>query len=121
MLEVNQEVSSVAETTTSGIDSPTIQQRRVESTVAVGDGETIALGGLIRASRSQSQSGVPLLQDAPLLGNLFRDQSDVVRRTELIVFLTPRVLRSREDAAEATRVMRDRLDALRLSGFGDDG
>ncbi|MEN0653411.1 MULTISPECIES: secretin N-terminal domain-containing protein [Hyphobacterium] len=117
---VSQEVSSVAETTTSGIDSPTIQQRRFESTVTVQDGQTVALGGLIRSSRTISRSGVPYLQDAPVIGNLFRDNTNSVRRTELIVFLTPRVIRSSEDAAIATAAMRDRLEHLRVSGFGDE-
>ncbi len=119
-LQVSQEVSSVAETTTSGIDSPTIQQRQFESTVSVRDGQTVALGGLISSTRTLSQSGVPYLQDMPVLGNLFRDRTDTVRRTELIIFLTPRVIRSNEDAAEATRAMRARLERLQLSGFGDD-
>lgn len=120
MLAIQQEVSSVAETTTSGIDSPTIQQRRFETTVSVQDGQTVALGGLIRTSRSLTRSGVPVLQEVPVLGNLFSERSDTSRRTELIVFLTPRVIRSAEDAAAATQALRDRLHALRDRGFGDD-
>lgn len=121
MLEIQQEVSSVAETTTSGIDSPTIQQRRFETTVSVYDGQTVALGGLIRTSRSQTRSGVPGLQRIPGLGTLFSERGDTTRRTELVVFLTPRVIRSAEDAAAATRDLRNRLDSLRARGFGEDG
>ena len=117
-LEVEQEVSSVAETTTSGIDSPTIQQRRFETTITVYDGQTVALGGLIRSSRSQTRSGVPGLQRIPGLGVLFSERSDVERRTELIVFLTPRVIRSSVDAAAATRDLADRLEIMRDRGFG---
>ena len=117
-LEVEQEVSSVAETTTSGIDSPTIQQRRFETTITVFDGQTVALGGLIRSSRSQTRSGVPGLQRIPGLGALFSERSDVERRTELIVFLTPRVIRSSVDAAAATRDLADRLEIMRDRGFG---
>lgn len=120
LMEISQEVSSVAETTTSGIDSPTIQQRRFQSTVSVHDGQTVALGGLIRTSRTISRSGIPYLQDIPFAGNLFRDNTNTARRTELIIFLTPRVIRSSEDAAIATRAMRDRLERLRVSSFGDD-
>jgi general secretion pathway protein D len=120
MLEVEQEVSSVAETTTSGIDSPTIQQRRFETTVSVQDGQTVAMGGLIRTTRSQTRSGVPGLQRVPGLGALFSETGDTSRRTELIVFLTPRVIRSSEDAAQATRALGDRLQTLRDRGFGGD-
>ena len=119
-LEVQQEVSSVAETTTSGIDSPTIQQRRFETTVSVQDGQTVALGGLIRTSRSHNRSGVPALQNIPFLGHLFSETGETSRRTELIIFLTPHVIRSAEDAALATRALRDQLQTLRDRGFGDE-
>src|SRR5262249_1603677 len=59
LLDVSQEVSDVVPTTTSGIDSPTIQQRKFTSTVAVRSGETIALGGLIRERKAKTHSGVP--------------------------------------------------------------
>ena len=116
-LEIQQEVSSVAETTTSGIDSPTIQQRRFETTITVYDGQTVALGGLIRESRTANRSGVPGLQRIPALGNLFSERRDTSRRTELIVFLTPRVIRSAEDAASATRDLADGLSAIRDRGI----
>ena len=120
LMEVQQEVSSVAETTTSGIDSPTIQQRRFETSVSVQDGETVALGGLIRTARSQTQSGVPVLQNVPLIGGLFRESGDTQRRTELVVFLTPRVIRSSDDARQATQALRRRLTALQERGFGEE-
>ncbi|GAM96823.1 general secretion pathway protein D [alpha proteobacterium U9-1i] len=116
-LEVKQEASEVAPTTTSGIDSPTIQQRRFESTVSVGDGETVALGGLIRANRTRGRSGVPLLGSMPIIGAPFRTTSRAVRRTELIVFLTPRILRSPRDAETATSDLLQRLERVRDSRF----
>jgi general secretion pathway protein D len=119
VLEVMQEVSAVAETTTSGIDSPTIQQRRFESIALLYDGETLALGGMIRTSDSQTNSGVPGLQRLPVVGNLFRDNSDTSRRTELVIFLTPHILRSRDDSLNATRMMRARMEHLRTFGFAD--
>jgi general secretion pathway protein D len=101
MLEVSQEVSEVARTTTSGIDSPTIQQRTFESTVAVADGKTVAFGGLISSNRSNGSAGVPLLSRIPGLGALFGNKNTTGRRTELIVFLTPRIVHA-SDAAETT-------------------
>lgn len=97
ILEVMQEVSDVATTTTSGIDSPTIQRRRIRSVVATRDGATVALGGLIREARNTGKSGVPLLGDLPVVGNLFRSNSTESRRTELLVLLVPHIMRDPAD------------------------
>lgn len=101
LLEVSQEVSSVARTTTSGIDSPTIQQRKLDSSLILRDGGTVALGGLISSSRSFGRAGVPVLKEAPLIGALFRSENTDNRRTELIVLLTAQIVRTDEKAAEA--------------------
>jgi len=113
VLDIVQEVSDVA-TPPGGATTitPTIQQRRIASTVAVNGGETIALGGLIRDSTDNGVTGVPLLSDIPILGNLFKTTSDVVKRTELLVLLTPHVIRNREDARTVTEELRQRLHAL---------
>jgi general secretion pathway protein D len=103
-LDITQEVSNSVPTTTSGIDSPTIQQRRLSTTVVVKNGDTIALGGLITESKSKSKSGVPYLQRIPVLGALFRDTDNQTMRTELILLITPRVMR---DDAEFQNVMDD--------------
>jgi general secretion pathway protein D len=113
LLEVAQEVSDVAETTSSGIDSPTIQQRKISSTVSVRDGDTIALGGLIRETRSRGGGGVPYLRKVPLFGELFGSTDKVMRRTELIVLLTPRVIRSDSETADAMEELRQQFQGLR--------
>lgn len=102
MLDIEQEVSNVAKTVSSGIDAPTIQQRRVTSSVATQSGSTIALGGLIRSTYSNGKSGVPFLKDIPLLGAAFRTGDKTERRSELVVLLTPRIIR---DVAEQREVM----------------
>lgn len=112
LLDITQEVSDVVATTTSTINSPTIQQRKLSSTVAVRDGETIALGGLIRETGSTSQEGLPLLRRIPLLGNLFGSTATNRRRTELIVLITPRVLRSAHEAAIAMKELREKFRAI---------
>jgi general secretion pathway protein D len=110
MLTVAQEVSSVAKTTTSGIDSPTIQQRRFESTLMLRDGQAVALGGLISSTRSKGDSGVPYIKDVPVLGRLFKSQERDDRRTELIVLITARIMRSEDSSA---RVMTDLIADLK--------
>lgn len=115
VLDIEQNVSDVVATTTSGIDSPTIQQRRIATTVAVNDGESLALGGLIRDEAGNIVTGVPVLEDLPLLGNAFRNTEDVRSRTELIIIITPRVVSNPMDARQVTEELKSRLTSLRPS------
>ncbi|GAB4459624.1 MAG: hypothetical protein OHK0029_22420 [Armatimonadaceae bacterium] len=82
-------------------NAPIVNQREAQTTVSVKDGETVVLGGVIRNSVSATVNKVPLLGDIPLLGNLFRSTETTKSKTELLVFLTPRVVR---DENEARRV-----------------
>ena len=111
-MDIRQEVSDAVITTSSSIDAPTIQQRRIESTVAISSGQTIVLGGLIRDQAATSESGIPLLKDIPLLGNLFSETTTSNRKTELIVLITPRVVRNGNDARRITEEFREKLKRL---------
>jgi general secretion pathway protein D len=112
VMDIIQEVSDAIRTTTSRIDSPTIRQRLVQSTVAVQSGATVALGGLIRDLTEESESGLPLLSQIPILGNLFKTSSDVSARTELLVLITPRVVRNQNEAKEVTDELRRRMNTV---------
>ena len=101
-LKVEQEVSSVGSTTTSAIDSPTIKQRRVKTTVQVKDGESLALGGLMQDQITDTRNQIPVLGDIPLIGNAFREKGGAIGKTELIVLITPRVMRGFNEAREIT-------------------
>ena len=101
LMDISQEVSDVSATTTSNIDSPTISQRKITSTIAVNSGETVALGGLIRDDKSTTRGGLPLLSRIPVLGSLFGTTDHSTTRVELIVLLTPRVLRDSEETKTA--------------------
>ncbi|MCI5075352.1 type II secretion system secretin GspD [Oricola sp.] len=109
MLDIEQEVSSVVETASSGIDSPTIRQRKITTEVTVHDGESLALGGLIQETNSLTRSQVPLLGNIPVLGNAFKNKSDKITRTELVVFIRPRVIRSVQEARELTAEFSEKL------------
>lgn len=109
ILEIEQEVSSVSNTTTSGIDSPTIAQRRIETSVIVSDGQTIALGGLIQESNNRTNTQVPGAGDVPVLGALFRNRSDRIAKTELLILITPRVVRNGREARSVTDELRQRI------------
>jgi type II secretory pathway component GspD/PulD (secretin) len=75
----------------------TLNTARIEGTIIVKDNHTIAVGGLIRETESDDESKVPWLSDIPLLGNLFTSKADGAQRSELILLITPRVLRQPED------------------------
>ncbi len=109
LLDISQEVSDVSNTSTSTLDSPTIQQRKISTSVAVQDGETLALGGLIKNEVTKLRSTIPLLGDIPILGHLFGDTGNILVRTELIVLLTPRVVRTPVDADAITRELREKM------------
>lgn len=128
MLDIEQEVSDVVATQTSGIDSPTIQQRRISTSVAVNNGDSIALGGMIRDRKTDVSTKVPLLGDIPLLGRAFRSTEDRTERTELLVLITPRVITNPDRARQATSDLRKQMQAVSreialnaLTNIADDG
>ncbi len=118
-LEIAQEVSRVdaqASSTTTNSLTPTFTQRKITSRVNVQSGQTVVLGGLIQDSESRGRSRIPVLGDIPVLGALFGSTSNATTRTELIVFLTPRVIRNPDDARDVSDELRARLKSLRPPG-----
>ena len=113
LLDLSQEVSAVEPTTNPQINSPTFSTRKVATSVAVQDGEVIALGGLISNSVTDTKSGLPFLSHIKILSNLFGSTNNLSAKTELIVLLRPRVVRSVDDGRALTDELRDKLQALR--------
>lgn len=108
--EIVQEVSSVGpRSNTGGIDSPTFQQRRFSTTVTVPDRQVIALGGLIQDQRSFTHGGVPKAKDIPVIGNLFGTKARSRGRTELLVIVTPTVVRDGASALAASQELREKI------------
>lgn len=91
------------------IRSPRIDTTLAQTTISAADGQTVVLGGLITNSKSQTQRKVPWLGDVPLVGRLFRYDGMVRRKTELLIIMTPHVVRSQEDADRIRR-----LEAARM-------
>lgn len=117
-LDIAQEVSDVVQgTTTTGLNSPTFSQRVVRTRVAVQDGQTVGLAGLIRDNASRGNQGIPFLRNIPLLGSLVSSQDNTRQRTELLVLITPRVISDQRDARALTEDLRDGLaNAAALPG-----
>ncbi len=116
VMELQQEVSNVVraegQTTESEQATPTISQRQISSTVAVQSGETIVLGGLIQDNKDNAVSGVPFLSRLPIIGPLFGTRSRNGNRTEILVMLTPKVIRGVAEARAITDEMRRRLQTV---------
>jgi general secretion pathway protein D len=108
-LDVVQEVSSAEQTSTGVNISPTISTRKVETKLALGDGTTALLAGLISQNDSRSDSGIPVLKDIPLIGQLFRTNTDVTDRTELIVLITPYLVNNDFEVRSFTEAFRSQL------------
>jgi general secretion pathway protein D len=117
-MDVDQEVSGVSPTiTTTGLNSPTFTVRSVTSRIAIQDGQTIGLAGLISDNDSHQNSGLPGLKNIPLLGGLFSSQDNNRNREELLVLITPHVIRNQEQALDLTADMQQQLsNAALVSG-----
>lgn len=110
VMDVGQEVSGVSPTiTTTGINSPTFTERSVNSRVAIQDGQTIGLAGLISDNDSHANQGLPGLKDVPLLGALFGSQTNKRTREELLVLITPHVIRTQQQALDLTADMQQQM------------
>ena len=108
-LEVQQEVSTAASTTTGVSISPTFNTRKVDTKLSIRDGATVALGGLISRTTGSGGAGIPLLKDIPVVGQLFRVNSDEGDETELIILITPFVVENDLVAEQVTQAMRAQL------------
>ena len=114
-MQIFQETSSVQ---TASINSPTgliTNKRSIESNVLVDDGAIVVLGGLLQDEYNGNQEKVPGLGDVPVLGNLFKSEARSRRKTNLMVFLRPVVVR---DAAQTDEISLDRYDLMRLKQEG---
>ena len=101
-LNISQTVSDVVRTSSSEINSPTIQQRQVTSTASLQSGTTALLAGLIREVATDIKSGIPLLHKLPVLGHFFGTTGEQKQRTELVVLISPKVIKSRDESEKVT-------------------
>ena len=110
-LFLKQEVSSVAGPVSSRSSDLILNKREFETTLTVGDGQLLAIGGLLNDDERRTIERIPLLSDIPIIGELFKSRSRSRSKTNLMVFIRPTILRSREDG--------DRLTARRYDYVRD--
>jgi general secretion pathway protein D len=111
-LQVQQEVSEAQVNNISDVQSPLILTRGINTNLSLDDGQTALLGGLISENFSNSENGIPLLKDIPVLGNLFKTTSRGRNRTELIVLLTPYIIESAETANALRDAFQEKLTGI---------
>jgi general secretion pathway protein D len=109
-LDLVQEVSDTGSpVNVGGETAPSFKKTSVQTTLTVKDGETVAIAGLIRDGNDLTRSGVPLLSQIPILGSLFGTTQKTSHRNELIIMITPHVVRTPEGLQEMTQELKDSL------------
>lgn len=111
-LELNAEVSKAVKNSTSGIDSPVITRTTAQSTITAQSGETMVMGGLISEDKTQESSGLPFISEIPVLGAIFGKQSRSTKRTEMVMFITPRVISSDHQLRDVMDELRGKMSLL---------
>ena len=113
-LQILAEVSQRGAQVFVGQDSfPAFDTRQAETTAVVQDGDTLAIGGIIADNRKRDRSGIPYLMNIPVIGRFFGSTSDTVERTELIMLITPHVIRNREESGKITEDFKKSLSTIR--------
>jgi general secretion pathway protein D len=114
-MQINLEVTAIDQqaTLTTSTTLPVTLKRTVDTTVIVKDQQTVVIGGLIDDSTTQSESKVPVLGDIPLLGWLFKKRADETIKTNLYVFLTPRVIKNPGEALNIFQQKKDQIDTIK--------
>ena len=92
--------------------NPAINQRNLDTQVAVQSGQTVLLGGMIQDQDGDSRNGVPVLSKIPVLGSLFGSTTKTRQRTELIVLITPRVITNSDEAQQMTQEYEQKFESL---------
>jgi general secretion pathway protein D len=108
-LEISQEVSNAATTTTGVGGTPTFTVRQARTSLITADNQTVVLGGLIREDNTRTSAGIPGLRKMPLLGPLFGSEGVSKQRTELIVLITPHIISNLEEGAHITHEMKEKV------------
>jgi general secretion pathway protein D len=111
-LEVDQEISAVVNPQQQTL-TPTISERRVHSTVSVTSGQTVLLGGLISDNDQKTKNGLPVVGDIKFLGDLLGNTNNTNTRSEIIIFIRPRLIRHSVEARAVTEEFRDKLTTMK--------
>lgn len=115
VLQINQTISNTSPTGPSVAGNPSIFERTINTEVIAQSGQTILLGGLISENTSSGDSKVPIMGDIPVLGNLFKSESESKEKTELVIFITPRIIERTEQWEEIRKTIADGLTTISVN------
>ncbi len=115
VLQIDQTISNTSPTGPSVGGNPSIFERSIKTEVIAQSGQTVLLGGLISENKSSGDSKVPLLGDVPVLGNLFKSESEQSEKTELVIFITPRIIERTEQWEEIRKTIADGLTTISVN------
>ncbi|MCK5611330.1 hypothetical protein KAR91_56190, partial [Candidatus Pacearchaeota archaeon] len=120
LLDIKQTVSSAVPTTTGVTSSATIKTAELKTKLAVKDGQSIMIGGMIKRDEDFQEDGVPLLKDIPLLGYLFKYESSTVTKKELLIMVTPYVIETEDVLDQYIKEFGQKMAELRESLHGSE-
>lgn len=120
-LKVFQEITDISQNSVGDVNQvgPTFTKRLLQNTVVAEDGKTVVLGGLIGNNVQEVITKVPLLGDIPILGWLFKRKQTVEKKTNLLIFITPRIIRNGEDLARVTQSNREAMNQFQATEMKD--
>ena len=118
-IDLTQEVSKASDeapsqSTAASAASPTIRNRVINTSLTLKDGQTVVMGGLMSSDDSDGNTGVPLVKDIPLLGNLFKSRKKVTEKKELVLVIVPYIVENDDQATAVSQAIIDRLQYLDL-------
>jgi Flp pilus assembly secretin CpaC len=112
-LQLKQEVSDVGSPDFGSTGSPSFTTRDAETNAVVQDGDTLAIGGIIGERKTRDRSGVPYLMDLPVFGRFFGTTADHSTRTELVILITPHVIRNKDESQFVTQDLKNKLSDVK--------
>jgi general secretion pathway protein D len=111
-MDIEQQISAPIPPAQAGIQSPSFSNRSIQTKVTIQNGDTIAIGGIIDEQSTYTTSGIPFLNRLPIIGMVFGSRAYNKERTELVIFITPRVIFDRNDITEASEELAEKIKGV---------
>ena len=121
LMDVEQEISSIAQNGAQTSLTPTVSQRRVKSSIMVTSGQTVLLAGLVNETQNRSRNTIPIIDQIPLLGDASGTNGRGISRTELIIFIRPQIIRDGVDASYVAEELRSKIRGSKIGNLEPPG
>ena len=121
LMDVEQEISSIAQNGAQTTLTPTVSQRRVKSSIMVTSGQTVLLAGLVNETQNRSRNTIPIIDQIPFLGDASGTNGRGISRTELIIFIRPQIIRDGVDASYVAEELRSKIRGSKIGNLEPPG